>query len=151
MVRINNHKYTNAISLQNSDPIFNAYSQAVQNQLKIRDQIDPYSTNPTISIDEKVNSFLSNYAGMDFSEFVHTSQPNGFSSGDYEALVKPSLKLRLFNYRAKIMITALADCISQGIPLQDIVRSVKDSIIKGVKPIINEPTFEAILKVIPPY
>lgn len=128
---------------------FDTYLQQLEKEIQNYEEIDPYKKEPMKQLDNKVNDFLVKHASISYHDFKMIAQPDSFETDDYRLLPKrKNLRKRLFDYRAKMLIAALANSESLVSNLDDLIRTIKDRKIPYIKNDANEPTFMAIAKIL---
>jgi len=131
------------------DLYFDCFLGHLVNEMMAYDKINPYIENPLKPLNDKVNAFLQRHVGISYLEFVDQTKPEDFEEEDFEFLPrKKNLRRRLFDFRARLVIAALADTEKQGLNLEEILDAIKDETIPLIKREKEEPTFKAILKIL---
>ena len=95
----------------------------------------------------KVNGFLQKHAGIDYQEFVRRANPYEFDENDYGAMPKKALRRRLFDHRAYLYLSALADSETEGADIGQLLDQISSRKIPFIKKEEREPTFQAILDI----
>ena len=108
------------------------------------DTFYPRSKSPTKPIDDKINLFLNKHAGVNYSEFIKNINFEDFNENDYGSLPNSGLKKKLFEYRAKLYLGALAVAEERGFDVKTVLAEISQSKICPIKKEINEPTFDYI-------
>ncbi len=96
----------------------------------------------------KVNGFLQKHAGIDYQEFVRKANPYEFDENDYGAMPKKALRRRLFDHRAYLYLSALADSESEGADIGQLLEQIRSHKIPFIKKEEREPTFQAIYNIL---
>lgn len=110
-------------------------------------RVDPYEKEPLKELTAKVNGFLQKHADIDYQEFVRRANPYEFDEDDYSSSPKKALNRRLFDHRAYLYLSALADSESEGANLEQLLEQIRSNKIPFIKKQEREPTFEAILAI----
>jgi hypothetical protein len=126
---------------------FDRYVRKVYEAEETLQRVDPYEKEPLKELTTKVNSFLQKHAGIDYQEFVRRANPYEFDENDYGAMPKKALKRRLFDHRAYLYLSALADSESEGADIGQLLEQISSHKIPFIKKEEREPTFQAILDV----
>lgn len=123
------------------------YVQKMAETLRYLHNVDPYRMNPLKPLNDKVDEVLKKYAGVNFREFVLQTKPEKIEHEEYNEMPNGSLKYRLFEHRAKLHLAAIHDCEKMGMEINELLKDVRDNTIPYIKETKNEPTFDAILRV----
>lgn len=108
------------------------------------DTFNPRSMAPTKPIEDKINLFLKKHTGANYSEFIKMIRFEDFNDGDYSSISNSGLKKKLFNYRAKLYLGALAVAEDSGFDVKTVLAEISQSKIYPIKKEINDRTFDYI-------
>jgi|TARA_Y100000310_G_scaffold207340_1_gene207845 hypothetical protein len=126
---------------------FDRYVRKVYEAEEVLQRVDPYEKEPLKELTAKVNSFLQKHASIDYQEFVRRANPYEFDENDYGAMPKKALRRRLFDHRAYLYLSALADSEEEGADIGQLLEQISSRKIPFIKKEEKEPTFQAILDV----
>lgn len=65
---------------------FDAYVEALANEMIAYDWLDPFKKNALESFIQKADAFLQRHTGMDYAAFLKQAKPETFTQEDYENL-----------------------------------------------------------------
>src|SRR3989338_452261 len=94
---------------------------------------DPYEKEPLKVLTDKINGFLQRHAGLNYEEFVKIANPYDFDENDYSIMPKKALKRRLFDHRAYLYLSSLADCESEGADIKKLLQEIRSERIPFIK------------------
>ncbi len=120
------------------------FMAAIAEILALRKVTDPYSPSPLQSLEDKVRTFLQTHTSMNYAEFAAGFDVDDIAVNDYGLLGKAGLKRKLFDFRAKTFLAALAATEERGFDLQHVLQEVSDAKIIPLKKERDEPTFTYI-------
>lgn len=125
--------------------IWSTYLKHVADVQHFLDTYDPYTTEPLKSLTNKIDCLLKKYANMTYSTFVKQTDPSSLSTDTY-AIMESRIKRQLFDYRARVYLSALADSEAEGYKLDTLLEIIAENEIPYVKKMKtnDEPTFQKI-------
>lgn len=126
-------------------PSLDHFLAAATEILAIRKVMDPYSPSPLQELDDKVNAFLRKHASITYPELAAALDVKSLTTDDFSLLGKVGLKRRLFDFRAKTYLAALASTEERGFDLQQVLQEISEARIFPLKKEQDEPTFTYIL------
>lgn len=134
-----------AASEQDSASLWSTYLQHIAVVQPFLDTFDPYVRDVLKPLIDKIDGLLKKYANMNYSTFVKQVDPASLCTDTY-ALMENRIKRQLFDYRARIYLSALADCEAQGYKVDDLLELIAKNEIPYVKEMKtnDEPTFQKI-------
>lgn len=139
--------YANFCRDKLEEAVFDRYVRKVYETEEALQRVDPYEKEPLKGLTDKVNGFLQRHAGIDYQEFVRRANPYEFVEDDYANMPKKALKRRLFDHRAYLYLSALADSEDEGADIGQLLQQISSRKIPFIKKEEKEPTFQAILDV----
>ena len=126
------------------DPAMNQFLKAFVEAMVFFDTFDVYAPNPTRQFDKLVDDFLMQHTGKTYEEFRRGAHAYSIDRNDYGKVAKKGLRGKLFRYRSKLYLSALAAVTAKGVELERILDQVHDAVILPIKKEKDEPTFEYI-------
>ena len=142
----NHHEYARALEQTVSRNVgLRYFYHKLAEEMDSLDKINPYGHNPMQPSQDKSNAFLMRHAGLTYKEFVRKSKPEALAVEDYGQLEKSALKKKLFEYRAKLYLSALEESEKHGFDAYLILRMIKTRNIPPIKKNSQEPTYQSIL------
>ena len=139
--------YKNFSGNRKDEADFDRYVRKVYEAEEALQRVDPYEKEPLMELTAKVNGFLQKHAGIDYQEFVRRANPYEFDENDYGAMPKKALRRRLFDHRAYLYLSALADSETEGADIGQLLDQISSRKIPFIKKEEREPTFQAILDI----
>ena len=139
--------YKNFSGNRKDEADFDRYVRKVYEAEEALQRVDPYEKEPLMELTAKVNGFLQKHAGIDYQEFVRRANPYEFDENDYGAMPKKALRRRLFDHRAYLYLSALADSETEGADIRQLLDQISSRKIPFIKKEEREPTFQAILDI----
>lgn len=124
-----------------SDTSLRIFMQAMAEAIQFYDSVHVYDERPTQPLDDKINSFLMRNTGSTFEEFTNDVEIDGYGD-EFVMLAKRGLKFRLFNYRARVYLAALAAAEDAGYAPKEVLRKLKLITVSPIKKSRDEPVFE---------
>lgn len=138
----------NLAKYRTGDAELDSYISFLGEALSSYENIDPRSKEQLESYMNRIDRFLEKYAGITYSEFVNQADPQDIRGNDFNLIDNPRLKRRLFEFRAKLYLTALDSWDQKGLNLENILEKIKSAKIPYIKKEETEPTFERILEIL---
>lgn len=130
------------------DSQMNFFMGALSEAMAFTDLYDVRSENPTQALDVKVDEFLLKHTGTDYQIFASNVDYTGIDTGDFAIIPKDSLKRRLFNFRAKAYLSALAATEEKGHDLGSLIKKIASTTIYPIKKNETEPVFDYVKDVL---
>lgn len=106
--------------------------------------IDPYQVQPFKPFQAKVRKFLKERLQTDYETFVGSAKPERMTTDDFSQLPKGRLRKRLFDYRLRLYLAALEDCVAGGYDPGRIITELKTRQIPALKKDAHEPVFNEL-------
>ena len=134
---------------KNGDRYLDTFIDKLSESISFMDDVDPYVPEPLKPMKDKIDGFLLRHGAVRYDDFLRGINPHDLHGGDFSLLIKRNLKRRLFDYRARIYLSALASCEEEeGLPLEELLLKVKRATVYPIKKEENEPTYDAILNLL---
>ncbi|MEK6813088.1 MAG: hypothetical protein AABX86_03165 [Nanoarchaeota archaeon] len=130
------------------DPAMDQFLRAFVEAMVFWETVNVYTLNPTKTFDKLVSDFLEKNTGKKYREFRREAQAYKMHANDYGKVARKGLRGKLFDYRSKLYLSALAAVTAKGADLEKLLNMVQDAIILPIKKEKKEPTFEYIYKVL---